>query len=405
MSHRQQTVLLIFDLDVVGHHPGYLRYLLCHWPAGDIQLIFVVSPEFAKRHPDVVHMPTAAQVAWQPVTQQELQWYEKSKRSLVRHSWAEWRLYCRYAKKVKADQGLIMYIDRFQLPMALRFFLPCKTSGIFFRPKFHYGQFAGSRPRRSEQVRRLREQWLWRSALRHPQLKTLFCLDPLAVVPLRALGGSSTVVHLPDPVEVSSQPTTVVTALQQELGIAPERKVLLLFGMIDRRKGIYQVLEALQQLSPAQQAQLTLLLVGQVAKTDCANIIAIITRIQRDTPLQIVLHNCFVPEDKVPVYFALADVVLALYQHHVGSSGILLWAAATGKPVLASDYGLMGEVVRQHRLGVTVDSTDTSAIATELSHFLEQSTVPSFLPTAATQFASENSTGAFVRLLCAKIGK
>ncbi len=391
--------LMIFELDVNGHHPGYLRHLLQDWPEAQGQLTLVVSPQFMQYHMDVVQTETHASVTWLPITQAELQWYETSKPSPLRRTWVEWRLFCRYARKVQADQGLMMYLDRFQLPLALRLFLPCQMSGIFFRPKFHYSQFSTHRPRQGELLRAWRETLLWHQALRHPQLQSVLVLDPLAVAPLQALGGAAQVVALPDPVTIEPPAAAVVATLCHELGLDPERKVLLLFGMIDRRKGIYKVLEALQQLSAAQQARLTLLLVGKVAAAEQPTVRAKLAAITQTTALQIVLRDEFVPDSIVAAYFALSDLVLALYQQHVGSSGILLWAAAAGKPVLASDYGLIGELVQRHHLGVAVDSTAPADITAGIIQSLEHSPATRFIQDEARNFAAKHQASAFTKVV------
>lgn len=390
---------VIFDLEVIGHHPGYLQHLLRYWPETDIHLVFVVSPELAMRHPAVVQTPTSAKVTWQPITQEELHWYETSKRSLVRRSWVEWQLYRRYTKKMQADQGLIMYLDRFQLPLALRLSLPCQTSGIFFRPRFHYSQYSARVPTRQERLHAQREQGLWRSALRHRQLKTLFCLDPLAIEPLRALKGQSAVAHLPDPLELYPHTAQAVTTLRQSVGLEPGRKVLLLFGMIDQRKGIYQVLAALQQLSINQQKQVTLLLLGQIAQTERAKVLLEIDRLTQTSAVQVILHDQYVPEEMIQLYFELADAALALYQRHVGSSGILIRAAAAGKPVLASDYGLMGELVRRHCLGLVVDSTQLTAITRGITALLAEAPASLINQKKAACFANENQALHFVQTI------
>lgn len=395
--------ILIFDLEVGGHHPGYLRHLLRYWSDINVHLIFVVSPAFAERHKDVVATETEAEVTWKPITQHEIGWYTASRRSLIRRAWIEWQLYYRYAQKLQPDQGLIMYIDRFQLPMALRFPLPCSTSGIFFRPKFHYQQFVDHPWTCGEQLRVWREQWLWCSALCHTQLKTLFSLDPLAVEPLRTLGGNTQIIPLPDPVEFDVQPSDAIIELRQELGLDPARKVLLLFGVIDQRKGIYQVLEALQQLTAAQQAKLTLLLVGRLAEADRATVLASIAALQQNSSLQIIIQDRFVHDKEIQRYFAVADIILALYQRHVGSSGILLQAAAAGKPVLASNYGLMGELVRQHQLGAVIDSTNSAQIAEAMRKFLKGDPIQSFDCESATQFAQTNSVQRFTEVIWTNI--
>jgi hypothetical protein len=42
------------------------------------------------------------------------------------------------------------------------------------------------------------------------------------------------------------------------------------------------------------------------------------------------------------------------------------------RPVLSSDYGLMGELVRRYQLGIAVDSTQPEAIASGFRQFLHQ---------------------------------
>jgi len=280
----------------------------------------------------------------------------------------------------------------------LRCFLPCKTSGIFFRPKFHYTTLPAHRPTRREQGNALREQWLWRRALGHRQLKTLFTLDPLAVAPLRGLGARANVVHLPDPVAMHPPDPAAVTQLRQTLGLAPGRKIFLLFGALDQRKGIYPLLAALRQLPPVQQAQITLLVVGSMVNAERVALLAALAEFQRQSAVQLVAQDHFIPDEAIPHYFALADVVLALYQRHVGSSGLLLWAAAAGKAVLASDYGLLGELVRQHQLGLTVDSTAPGAIATGLCRFLAGPPL-TFDQGAAMHFAAANAPASFAQRL------
>jgi glycosyltransferase involved in cell wall biosynthesis len=390
--------LLIFDLEVDGHHAGHLCHLLRYWPNANDQLTLVVSPEFLSRRKDVVQTASRVSVTWSPITPAELRWYEGSKRSLLRHSWVEWRLYCRYAEKIAADQGLIMYVDRFQLPLGLRFRLPCKTSGIFFRPKFHYSQLHGQRPSRAASLHGLREKWLWRSLLHHPQFNILFCPDPLAIVSLRQLG-KSPVVALPDPILWQAPASAAVDSLRKTLNIEGQRKICLLFGALHERKGILQLVEAMKLLDESQRQQIALLLVGELKGDNQERLFAAIAAAQQLAGMQLIFHNHFVEEATVPVWFTLADLVLAPYQQHVGTSAILLWSAAAGKPVLSSDYGLMGETARRHQLGHVVDSTQPAAIAKGLSALLTGEPSRMINRAKATRFAQENRAERFVETI------
>jgi hypothetical protein len=65
-----------------------------------------------------------------------------------------------------------------------------------------------------------------------------------------------------------------------------------------------------------------------------------------------------------------SDIVLAPYQRFVGSSGVLLWAARAGRPVLAQEFGLIGRLTRDNRLGSVVDSSDPVRLACEIERMV-----------------------------------
>ena len=388
-------MLLLFDLEANGHHASFLYYLARHWQ-GDEPLHAVVSAEWRTLPPDLASLTN---VEWHPISESEQAAYEQSKRSLLRHTIVEWRLFFRYAKRLRARHSLIMMIDRFQLPLALGLRAPCTLAGIYFRPKSH---LPPEHPSLKTTLTHQRERLLWRRALQHPQLKTLFSLDPFAVPHLQALSDSAAVVALPDPVEML--PPNEQTVTRERFGIDPERNVLLLFGQIDSRKGIFVLLDALEQLSEAEQQQTTLLLVGSIVSAEKSQIQQRIQAVRKTTTVQIVVHDTFIPQAEISGFMQLADGVLLLYQAvHVGSSGVLLWAAAFEKPVLATEHGLIGRHVRSRQLGLTVDSASASAVANGLQAMLEEQIV--FDPAAARQFAAENSAQNYAQTLYAELTK
>lgn len=407
---------ILFDLQVGGHHAGYIRHLLYYWPNKNDKLSLVVSPEFLSKHADVVQMTlpnarsggtTHVNIEWVTISEEELNWYQASACSLTKHqplglairgAWVEWRLFCRYAKRLNADQALIMYLDRFQLPLAFRLPIPCELSGIYFRPTFHYHNFSHYQPSFRERLRAWRQALLWRLTCHHPCLKVLFSLDPFAVETLQRFGKTK-VVHLPDPVEQYQKGVSSKKEWYDRLAIETGRRVFLLFGALSERKGISKLLDAISLLPVSELTRLCVLLVGNFSVVNEAQLLARIAAISQSLPIQIILHNQFVAEKDVPLYFDITDVVLAPYQYHVGMSGILVWAATLRKPVLASNYGLMGELVRQHSLGIAVDSTQASEIAKGISVFLKGEPTQLFDNDSAAQFAHENEASRFARVV------
>jgi glycosyltransferase involved in cell wall biosynthesis len=61
---------------------------------------------------------------------------------------------------------------------------------------------------------------------------------------------------------------------------------------------------------------------------------------------------------------ALASARCALlpYPRHAGMSRVLVEACSVGTPVVADGFGLLGHLVRRHRLGLAVDCADPRAL-------------------------------------------
>jgi glycosyltransferase involved in cell wall biosynthesis len=76
-----------------------------------------------------------------------------------------------------------------------------------------------------------------------------------------------------------------------------------------------------------------------------------------------VLHEGYVPDDKLDLYLRACDWLLMPYRFHEGSSGLLSGAAAAGRPVIASDYGLIGTRVHSSELGLLYPHLSVDGLA------------------------------------------
>lgn len=402
---KNQYKLMLFDLSIYGHHPSYIQHLIRYWcnQKLSVNLNIVVSPQFIQVHSDVVETASECNqgnINFVAITQEEESALKSRKSAVSRNlrTLQEWDLFCKYASLLQATKGLIMYFDTCQLPLSLGIESPCLFSGIYFRPTFHYREFSNYLPSWRDRLQELREKFLLNRVLRHPQLQTLFCLDPFAVSNINKFHSKTRVVHIPDPVQIQ-QYKFELGKLRESLRVQPGKQVFLVFGSLTGRKGIYQLLEAIQLLSPELCQKLCLLFIGEANSTDKALISSQIGSICQSQPIQIIEHYEFVPEQDVQAYFQLADVVLAPYQRHVGMSGILLLAAAVQKPVLSSNYGLMGEIVQRYSLGLTVDSTKPDAIAKGLTRFLIEAPEELSDHTKMKSFAEQNSIEHFASVI------
>ena len=396
--------LLLFDLNPTGHHAGYIHHLIRYWHEWNIagELVVVVSPAFMVMHPHVVaHAQDAPTIHLITISEAEEANRQSRSRQVLQMQY-EWKLVVQYARQWQVKQVLLMYFDTFQMAFGLARRIPCPVAGIFFRPVFHYKDW-GHRPASNQEKRReWRKRQIIRLVVRRRSLQTLFCLDPFVVPTLNEWAGRNMATYLPDPVEM--YPTTPADAdvLRNRLGIEPTRRVVLVFGQLDERKGLFILIEALKRLTPARQAGRCLLLVGPVDDGIAPALDINISVLMAKTNVQVVRHHSFIAEPDIQPFFTLSDLVVTLYQRHIGMSAVLVRAAAAGRPVLSYDYGLMGHLVKTKGLGQAVDAENPVAVADALATF-GQETWP-VDTNEMRSFARQNQANKYARTIFDTLG-
>lgn len=398
--------VMMFDLSVQGHHPAYIRYLLTYAYQTHIPyyIDIVVSPQFMQEHADVVQLcdelalDRVKFIAIKTREAEQLAPYT-SAQSRARRAYQEWALVRTYAQALQADHCLILYLDTLEFPLWFGTPAPCPFSGIYFRPTFHYFDLERRRPTRSEWIQQWRERLWLQNILNGSQLHALFSLDPFAVPYINQLSGQTKAIALADPVDIAAVDLERAALLRSQLHIESERTVFLLFGALTGRKGVFKLLEALAQLSDEHCKQICLLVVGSTDPETLARIRAQIAAVRQIKPIQIIERYEYIPEAEITDYFQLADIALAPYQQHVGMSGILMLAAATRKPVLSSNYGLMGQVVKQNKLGIALDSTRVDELMRGLKICLHTPLEELGDTVQMQKFAARNSTSHFAETI------
>jgi glycosyltransferase involved in cell wall biosynthesis len=396
-SHRMMCdrKLLLFDMFYTGHHAGYILHLVRYWREQQLPgtLDVLVSPTFIKSHPDVVTLTLEndqSNINFITITPEEeaaLSCPGSDIGRLVR-SFQEWSLLQKYVRQLSPTQCLLMYFDSTLLSLAVLGRLPCHLSGIYFRPIFHYSEFAVFKPSPHERLLQLRDKFALSRLLHYPLFQTLFCLDPLVVEHLSRFKGHIKSVYLPDPVQIYSNSEGKVEQLRKNFGIHQNRKVFLMFGSLKKRKGIYQLFDAIAGLPSHICQKVCILFVGPIdSPTLFQNRIAYLCE---SLPIQIICQDQFIPDRDIQPYFQLADVILAPYQRHIGMSAILVRAATAGKPVLSTNYGLMGEIVKRYKLGIVIDASIPEEIAQGLTQFITHSPEKFFDRSSMQLFAEEN---------------
>lgn len=383
--------LVVFDLYAGGHHGQYVRLLLEYWIAHRMpgRLTVAASQEFLDLHSDVMDLASrtsATGIACQSICA------AAPTGGLVRRALVHGRLLKRTIGSLAPTHVLCMYMDHVQLSLALglRLRRAVSISGIYFRPTFHYARDADAILK--DTVTRVRKRLLLQAALANPHVTHLFSLDPYVIPYVKTR--QARLITLPDGVTpIGAAPDSVV-ALRTRWEAGSRRRVALFFGSLSARKGIFQMLEALTMLPESHQRQLVVVVLGRSAPHDHARLATQVAACRQRSRVRVIYEDRYVSEAELPSLFASADLVLMPYQRHVGSSGVLVRAAQAGIPVLASDYGLVGQYVREHELGLATNATRPCSLAQGLSVWLGNGPFP-FDPLRAAAFGAARTAERF----------
>ena len=344
--------ILIFEPDASGHHPGYLYHLIINFLQNDYsyKLTVLVSPDFFIKHPQILQKTISPRVQWIKLSKAEFAIWEKPK-SIFKRSILEWDLFCKYAKTYKSTFGFFMYIDHLQFAVLTQPAPPCPISGILFRPTL-----VNYRPNSlKEKLNYWRKNITLKCFVKNRNLDSLFNLDIFATDYIKKNWNTEKVKFLPDPVQV--YPTTKSKSeVKAGLGIDKSKKVFLIFGFLDSRKGITEVMEAIGNIERDKSKKGCLLIVGPWEEKELKLFNSQLSKIKQSTDFQIVIIDSFIKDEDIQQYFKVADYALTLYNKHIGMSAIMVRAAAAQKPLVSSSFGLLGKIVIENELGITINN-------------------------------------------------
>ncbi|GEP57688.1 glycosyltransferase [Reyranella soli] len=395
--------ILVFEPDVEGHSQEWLQHLVDFVADNDQAAAIAVLAPPALCATLSRAMPTVAdhRIRFIAMTPREVRLC--GHRSLSLAAFARWWVMRRYLRRSGADMGFFLCLDLLSLPLAFGLGTQGKPlAGILFRPSVHYAAFGDYRPGLGEWLRDLRKDLLYRLMLRNPAVATILSLDPF--FPAHAVDHyrhGDKVQALPDPAHPAAGATDAAVSTDV---IPPGRVAFLLFGYLTERKGPLMVLDALRLLPPRVAARVAVLFAGRV---DPAIRDAIESRreaLAREQPdLWLRIDDRRLDQAELDNLVTQSAVILAPYQRFVGSSGVLLWAARAGRPVLAQSFGLVGRLTRDHRLGRVADSSDPVKLAAEIQHMVDGGPQSFIDLSSAAEFAASRTPQRFASqvLACA----
>ncbi len=173
---------------------------------------------------------------------------------------------------------------------------------------------------------------------------------------------------------------------RRRLGLDADQVLALSFGEIKPYKGIEDLLEA-APLIEASSSGLKILVAGLPTDPDYARSLTA----QRDSlagrGCRVDLSFQYYPSDEMALLFAAADIVV-LPHRRVYQSGVLCQAISSGKALIVTDVGALGETVRNTGCGLVTDARNPGGLAECLSRLADNPGLRSQMGNAGLRAAS-----------------
>lgn len=388
MSVSSTYRLSIFDSIDDGHHTDYLAYLIHQFSQKpDVELLLIVPESFIqsfKKNRQIWGFDLGNNIHFHPLDAPTVQ--RLHGQSIYKRSLAEWNLYVDISEAWEASHGLLMYFDYFQLGMLFGKKAHFQLGGIYFRPNFYY--------RKASWTSAFIKKWMLRLSTFRSSMKVLFSLDHKAVKHIRPLLGKTQVLRISDPVRAYEVSAEELSAFREQWHIPANKKVCLIFGYLDPRKGIEAFMQATQHLTADELSQICLLVAGAISPAYQAHLEKLF---QQFPEVEVIPIFQEIKGKDIQLCFEAADLVLMLYQNHVGMSSVLVRASISQKVVLGTHYGLLGKLIQSMQLGLVVDAQNPIQIAEQLEQFLNLGI--GYSKEQMEKMAHENSELAFANTL------
>jgi glycosyltransferase involved in cell wall biosynthesis len=361
VSERRHVLLLEGELS--GHHSVYLERIAEGFLDAGNDVTIAVS-ERATLHPAVLRLRErfSGRVFLSWIESASLDRAKRSRFGEVGRELLMWQIFGRCYREVHStrtvDYVFLPYVDYCLYAIGLigSPFGRTRWGGICMRPSFHYSKLGvmAPRPRFAWLKERLIERLISADGL-----VRLFSIDELLVGYLLKAYPSARgrVRYVPDPAEFNGAHTR--HSARVALAVSEKAFVVLVYGAIDARKGLDALLAACAK--PGIPESVCLLVVGrqdQWAEDQFKTAEA--RQLQLQGRIRVI--NDFVSDECQQMAFSACDCVWLGYRNHFTMSGVLVLAALSGRPAIATKDGLIGWHTASKELGLVVDVASTEQI-------------------------------------------
>ena len=397
--------LLIVEPETKGHHMVlYTRFLLREAVRRDWS-VTILTTESGRNHvsfdivaadhdmplrtiimPEVIRSTDSGAVAIL-VTQLKL-WKALARASEVNNHFAEFDLiYC-------------INLDYFEKALSLRGspFGNRPFAGMLMNPKFHRAPLGLGPPSRGDFLYRMffKRLLALRGLVRLMVVDNLFrefCLR-------KRLARAEKICLVADVGELSRSEiagSEIAGSAREGLNLRSDAFVILVYGSVSCLKGVEQLLRAVQKLDCP---EIVALIAGKPDSAVAAIFSSPWCRAMQESG-QLLVRTEFHDDESEAQVFAAADLVwLGYVGGAYGSSGVLFQAGSAGLPVISMADGLIGWTVRKHKLGISLDPTDTAKVVDAIECMRNDESMMRKFGENGHRLARSHTGTAFAKTIC-----
>jgi glycosyltransferase involved in cell wall biosynthesis len=171
---------------------------------------------------------------------------------------------------------------------------------------------------------------------------------------------------IPPPLKIIHDDNSSKITSRHVLNLPEKDIIILFFGTLRKNKGPDILLKSLVKVNH----KCTLVFAG---KEDFINKSEINEYKKQIKEVNIVNRVGWVPTEYVKDYFLASDVVIIPYRRSFGAmrtSGVFRQACGAHRPLIVPNFGEMGKIVQEKKLGLLFESEDPTSISNAINEFV-----------------------------------
>lgn len=343
--------ILIFDPIISGHHLEYLHhlYMMAVERTQDI-FVFVVHKDFEKRRM-LMDWPKAENIIFDTVPVVK----EQKNSSIIELLKSSWRL-CgalRYVvDKHNADRVFTNNIISFVPFAPLFLYNGVSVSGIIYHIYLYTQRNASMISRALNTLK----YYIMAHSRAYGKIFILNGQDSADV--FNREYKCNKFVGLPDPFVPIS--TESIFNFREKYNIPQTAKVFAHFGGLAKRKGTLDVIQSIRLLDNDKRSNYWFVFAGAIKDDIKESFYQIYDELKDEC--HIIVKDEFCSYAYLASLCQGCDAILAPYHETDLSSGMFGYSSQFGKPIIAPAHGLIDKILRKYKLGIGIDSLDSSSL-------------------------------------------